>query len=86
MNHAKIRAKVLSVEAGYPVHVHGCFGECAFVEKGGLRYYCNVCERLVHSADVATPEVQTIAYIRDVNALLKAFDDAEDRIAELEDQ
>ena len=85
MNHAKIRAKVLAVEAGHPVHIHGCFGEVLEAEGPPGLPYCTACEKRVGHADVASPSVGTLDYLRDVNALLKAFDDTEDRIAELED-
>ena len=87
MNHAKIRAKVLAVEAGHHVHAHGCFGEVEL--RHDMQHYtpyCRACERIVPHADVASPIVQTLDYIRDVNALLLAFDNAEDEIATLEDE
>ena len=85
MNHAKIRAKVLAVEAGYHVHVHGWFGEVTPAFNAPGQPYCQACEKRVGHHEVVSPYAQGIDYVRDVNALLKAFDDAEDQIAQLED-
>lgn len=84
MNFAEIRARLTAVESGYPVHIHGCFGEVE-IRPDHRSGFCHACERVVSLAEVAFSDVASAEYEADVSALLKAFDDAEDRIATLED-
>lgn len=83
MNHAAQRARLEALENRYAVHRHGCFGKAT--PQPGLGYFCHACERIVPVADVESVYTSTDVHANDLRVLLKALDDAEDRIAELED-
>jgi hypothetical protein len=83
MNVATQRVRLEAIEHGHAVHRHGCFGEATPVPGKG--YFCQACERLVSVADVISTFTDVAVHAHDLRVLLKALDDAEGRIAELED-
>jgi hypothetical protein len=84
MMQAAQRARLEALENGHAVHRHGCFGKAT--PQPGLGYFCEACERTVSVADVESVYTSTDVHAHDLRVLIKALDDAEDRIAELEDR
>jgi len=83
MNHAKQRVRLTAFDSGEIIHRHGCFSKVALAQDGDL--YCYGCGRVVTSAECEFPVTKRADHAEDLRVLLKALDDAEDRIAELED-
>ena len=84
MNFAEIRARLEAVEQGHPVHIHGCFGKVNV--NAPAHAWCTACERPVELRHVAFSDPKAAEYRNDVAALLHALDEAEDRLATLEDE